>query len=146
MSTRAGMNEDASPVLLYDGLCGFCDRTVQWLLRVDRGRVFRFAPLSGEFATGVLSRHPDLQGIDSLVLVEPAEDGNSGRVWVRSGALIKCAKHLSGMWHLLTALALVPRPLRDWGYDAFARRRYRLFGRFDECPVPPPDVRDRFLD
>ena len=49
-------------------------------------------------------------------------------------------------WHLLTVLALIPRPLRDWAYDVLARRRYRLFGRLDACPVPPPDVRDSFLD
>jgi len=132
--------------LLYDGLCGFCDRTVRLLLRVDPRGAFRFAPLGGTFASDVLSRHPHLANVDSIVLVEPDSECGRERVWVRSAALLHTASDLGGAWRLLTILWLIPRPLRDWGYDVFARRRYRLFGRFAACPVPPPEVRTRFLD
>jgi predicted DCC family thiol-disulfide oxidoreductase YuxK len=67
-------------------------------------------------------------------------------VWVRSEAFIRVGQHLGGGWRLLTAIALIPRPVRDWAYDAFARRRYRIFGRFEACPIPPVGVRSRFLD
>lgn len=133
-----------APVLLYDGLCGFCDRTVQIVLAHDRRGIVRFAPLQGEFAAGVLARHPGLQGIDSLVLVE-RDDAQKERVSVRSEALLRIAEYVGGQWRLLRALRLVPRFLRDAGYDLFARFRYRVFGRFDTCPLPPPEVRARFL-
>mgnify|MGYP001223001035 CR=1 FL=1 len=140
------MTVGAQPVLLYDGVCGFCDGTVRMLLRVDRRRVFRFAPLGGDFASKTLARHPRLRGIDSLVLVEAAEDGSDAGVHVRSEALIRAARHLDGAWRLLAVLGAVPRPLRDWLYDVFARHRYRIAGRFDTCPIPAPEVRSRFLD
>jgi len=153
------MTEPASPargrpVLLYDGLCGFCDRTVRWILRVDRRGLFRFAPLQGEFAAGVIARHPGLAGVDSLVLVERGRttrekaplDGPAERVSVRSVALLRTVGLLGGAWRLLLVFWLIPRPIRDWAYEVFARHRYRVFGRFESCPVPPPEVRGRFLD
>ena len=138
------------PVLLYDGNCGFCDRTVGLVLRHDRTGTLRFAPLHGPFAQAVLARHPDLRGGDSLVVVEGVggvgRRGTEERVLVRSQALLRIAPHLG--WHgkVLGVFALLPRAWRDRAYDAFARRRYRWFGRLDACPVPPPEVRARFLD
>lgn len=140
------MSQDNRPVLLYDGLCGFCDRTVRLLLRVDRRGVFRFAPLGGTFSSETLSRHPHLVGVDSILLVEPHFEGEGERVWARSAAFLRTARHLGGAWRLLTVFWLIPRPLRDWSYDVFARHRYRIFGRFDACPVPPPEAGARFLE
>lgn len=137
---------DGRPVLLYDGVCGFCDLTVQWVLRADRRELFRFAPLQGEYAAGVLARHPELDGIDSLVLVEPTRSGVGERSSVRSEGALRVASLLGGAWKAVQVLRILPRPLRDSVYDAFARRRYRLFGRYDACSVPPPEVRERFLD
>jgi predicted DCC family thiol-disulfide oxidoreductase YuxK len=140
------MSDDSRPVLLYDGVCGFCDRTVTLILRVDRRGVFRFAPLQGDFAGDVMSRHPRLQDIHSLVLVEPAQGSIPEAVYVRSGAFIRTASHLGGAWRLLIVSAVIPRPFRDWAYDIFARHRYRMFGRFETCPLPSPGERLRFLD
>ena len=134
------------PVLLYDGLCGFCDGTVQFILEHDRHGTLRFATLQGEYARGVIARHPELQGVDSLVLVEPANDSTSERVSVRSAGALRLARYLGGPWHLARAVAIVPRFLRDWAYDGFARIRYRVFGRYDRCPVPSPEQRARFID
>lgn len=134
------------PVLLYDGLCGFCDGTVQFILRHDRRGTMRFATLQGEFARQVVERHPELAGVDSLVLVE--RDGSSGgeRVFVRSTGALRVARYLGGAWNLARALAIVPRFLRDGVYDGFARIRYRVFGRYDSCPIPTPEQRARFID
>ena len=134
------------PVLLYDGLCGFCDGTVQFILEHDRHGTLRFATLQGEYARGVIARHPELQGVDSLVLVEPANDSTSERVSVRSAGALRLARYLGGPWHLARAVAIVPRFLRDWAYDGFARVRYRVFGRYDSCPIPSPEQRARFID
>ena len=138
------------PVLLYDGLCGFCDGTVQFILKHDRHGTLRFATLQGEYARGVMARHPELANVDSLVLVEPdASRGGervSERVSIRSTGALRLARYLGGAWHLTRVVGIVPRVVRDWGYDAFARIRYRVFGRYDSCPIPTPEQRARFID
>ncbi|MDE0730697.1 MAG: DCC1-like thiol-disulfide oxidoreductase family protein [Longimicrobiales bacterium] len=133
-------------VLLYDGLCGFCDRLVSFLLQGDRQQVFHFAPLGGVFASEFLNRHPHLKAVDSLVLVE-----NSGLedevVWVRSEAVRRITRQLGGMWRIVDLLlSVVPKSLQDLGYDIFARNRYRWFGRYDACRVPDSSILDRFLE
>jgi predicted DCC family thiol-disulfide oxidoreductase YuxK len=132
------------PILLYDGLCGFCDGAVQFVLRRDRRAIMRFATLQGDFARGVVERHPWLAEVDSLILVEGS--GADERVHVRSDGALRVARHLGGGWHVARILRLVPRPLRDVIYDGIARFRYRIFGRRDSCRIPSPEVRARFID
>jgi predicted DCC family thiol-disulfide oxidoreductase YuxK len=132
-------------VLLYDGLCGFCDGTVQYVLSRDPGGALRFAALQGEYAQGVLSRHAGLHGVDSLVLVVTT-DGVAERILVRSDAALELARYLGGAWRLVQVLRVVPRPIRDGAYDLFARWRYRLFGRRAACRIPQAAERDRFID
>lgn len=131
-------------LLLYDGLCGFCDRTVRFVLSHDRIGTMRFAPLQGTTAAAVLERHPGLQGVDSLVLVR-GRPPDCETASVRSEAILGITVYLGGVWRLAAIARIVPRPLRDWAYARFARMRYRLFGRYDRCPIPPAKVRDRFL-
>ena len=92
-----------SPVLLYDGTCGFCARSVQLILRHDRRGTLRFAALQGGYGAEVRSRHPELAGIDSMVWVEPATPGNPERLWVRSGAALQMVRYLGEReehaWH-----------------------------------------------
>ncbi len=133
----------SDPVLLYDGVCGFCNDSVQFILRHESRRDLRFAALQGHHAAGVIARHAELLEVDSLIWVE-GRDG-AEIVKVRSAAALAVAAYLGGAWRALLALWLVPRPLRDWGYDLFARHRYRFFGRHASCPVPPPELRARFL-
>lgn len=133
------------PVLLYDGLCGFCDGTVQFVLKHDRKQVLRFATLQGEFARRIIARHRELEGVDSLVLVEPDGTGTE-RVYVRSSGALRVARYLGGAWHLTRVVAIVPRVLRDWAYDLFARHRYKVWGRYESCPIPSPEQRARFID
>lgn len=104
----------------------------------------RFAPLQGSFAAGVLARHSELRAADSLILVE--DDGSGERVAVRSDAALAILRYLGGAWKLALGLRIVPRALRDWCYDRFARMRHRLFGRYDTCPVPSAEVRARFIE
>jgi len=133
------------PVLLYDGLCGFCNGLVQFALKWDRMGTMQFAPLQGVFAREVLARHPRLVGADSLVMVElPGESGE--RVRVRSDAAIAVAEYLGGAWGYVAALRVIPRALRDFVYDRFADARYAVFGRLSACPVPTAEQRARFID
>ncbi len=133
------------PVLLYDGVCGFCDATVKTILRHDRRNTLRFAALQSPFAAGVVARHPHLAGMDTVVWVEEGEDG-AERVLTHSDAALRVAGYLGFPWSLARVGVVVPRSIRDAAYRLFARHRYRVFGRFDACPIPPPEVRARFVD
>lgn len=135
-----------SPVLLYDGLCGFCNGAVQFVLKRDRRSRLQYATLQGDFAREVTARHPELAGIDSLVLVETDARTGQERVYIRSAGALRTARYLDGAWPLTRVFLVVPRPVRDWAYDLFAKWRYRLFGRYDSCPVPTPEQRARFID
>ena len=135
-----------APVLLYDGVCGFCNKTVQMILARDRKGTMRFAALQSDYGRGVVERHAELRGVDSVVYVENSQDGGE-RVYVRSDAALRVLKYLGGAWKLLLlAGRVLPRPVRDFFYDLFARNRYRLFGKYESCMLPPPEVRSRFLD
>lgn len=138
--------EATRDVLLFDGLCNFCDSTVQFILARDRKATLQFAPLQGEFAHSVLERHPELASIDSLVLLRTGQNGAES-VLVRTAAALALAEYLGGFWRLLGAFAsLLPRPVRDRLYDALARRRIRIFGSRDACRLPSATERSRFLD
>lgn len=134
------------PLLLYDGLCGFCSKGVQRILRFENQKTMLFAALQSDYGRSILARHPDLQGIDSVVFVEPNVMPDKERVFVRSDALLQIARYLGGPWKLALAAYLIPRSVRDYFYDQFAKRRYRWFGKLDACLIPSPQVRARFLD
>lgn len=127
-------------ILLFDGVCNFCNGAVRFVVPRDPTGHFRFAALQSETGREVQQRFGlDPDDLDTVVLVE------GDRFHAKSGALLRVARHLSGAWPLLAAFLVIPRPLRDWAYDRFAERRYRWFGRSDECPVPTPELRERFL-
>ena len=138
------MGADPELVLLYDGLCGFCNGTVRFILARDRAGRMKFAPLQGEFAKAARARHPELAHVDSFVLVARGA-GSEERVFTRSEATFAIARYLGWPWRLMVVLRVAPSFLRDWGYDRFAQARYRVFGRYDSCPVPDPAVSKRFL-
>lgn len=126
-------------IMLYDGYCGLCNGTVQWLLRHDHGGSMRFAPLTSAIGREALSRLPELAGVDSVVLLH--KDG----AWVKSTAILEMLRYVGGIWSFATVGYLFPRGLRDWFYDFVARRRYGWFGKFDSCPLPTPEQSARFL-
>ena len=135
-------------VVLYDGVCGLCNGLVKFVLPRDRRLRIRFAALQGAYAGAVLARHgivPPPGDPQSIVLV--AHPGTpSERLYVRSEAALRIGRALSGAWRLVGLFRVVPRPLRDWVYDRVAKNRYRIFGRYDACPMPTPESRARFVD
>lgn len=136
----------SNPVLLYDGQCGFCNRSVQHILKHDRRKTMLFAALQGDYGKSIVTRHPELKDIDSLVFVEPLDFAYLEQVFVRSDAALRVARYLGGPWCLALAAYVIPRSVRDSLYDQFAKRRYRWFGKYETCLLPPPEVRERFLD
>jgi predicted DCC family thiol-disulfide oxidoreductase YuxK len=141
--------KDAStnnPVMLYDGVCGFCNKSVQLILDHDKQGRMRFAALQSDYGKAVKARHPFLESIDSVVLLEHTPSEKEERVFVRSSAALRLASYLGGAWKLFLVFYILPAPLRDFFYDLFAKHRYKFFGKYDACMLPDANVRSRFLD
>ena len=144
----------AHPVLLYDGVCGLCNRTVQFVLKRDRGDTFRFASLQSDVARGILAHYAaSPSDLDTFYVVTECEAELAAAVpqksalLARSDAAIFVLRELGGIWRVASGLLrMLPRPVRDCGYNLVARRRYRMFGRYDACPIPSAGTRNRFLD
>jgi predicted DCC family thiol-disulfide oxidoreductase YuxK len=132
-----------SPELLfYDGHCALCHGAVRFVLQHDRsGNAFRFAPLQGSTFQSRIAPEQRASLPDSIVVIT-----NAGSLLVRSDAFLHTLRRLGKGWRFCASfLAVIPRPLRDLGYDFIARIRYRVFGtRDDLCPVIPPKLRARF--
>ena len=137
----------ANPIIFYDGVCGLCNRLVQFLLKHDRDGRLRFASLQSDFAAKVLGRHGiDPKDLDTVHVVENYDQPGE-RVLQRSDAILRAGRELGGFWGSSSSLAkIVPRPLRDVVYKLVATNRYRMFGKFDTCMLPDPSQRSKFLD
>ena len=131
------MPNPANPVLLYDGVCGLCNRLVRFVLRRDRRAHFRFAPLQSEYAARILISHRlDPQDLNTLYVVEERE-----RLRTRADAVIFILQELGGFWRVAAAaLRILPKALRDCGYNVAARHRYRIFGRHKTCLLPEKEI------
>jgi predicted DCC family thiol-disulfide oxidoreductase YuxK len=137
----------ANPIILYDGVCGFCNGMVQFLLKHDKDGRLRFAALQSDFAEKVLRRHGfDAKDLDTVHVVENYEQPGE-RVLQRSDAILRAGRELGGFWSASSSVArVVPRVLRDLVYRFVATNRYRVFGKYDSCMLPDPNERSRFLD
>ena len=135
------------PLVLYDGVCGLCNRTVQFVLRRDRADVFRFAALQSGLAARILARHgADATDLDTLYVVLNPEQADEGLL-ARSDAVLYILGGLGAVWRMIASvLKVVPRGLRDWVYGLVARYRYGVFGKYDTCPVPSAETRRKFLE
>ena len=127
-------------IVLFDGVCNFCNATVNFIINRDPAGYFRFAALQSDAARPYLDGCGKPPGfLDNIVLVE------DGVCYLRSTAMLRIVRRLPGLWPLLYPAILVPRPLRDAAYDWFARHRYGWFGKRSECRVPTAELRSRFL-
>ena len=129
------------PILVFDGVCVLCSRSVQFVLRHDRGKQFRFATTQSPTGARLMTAH----GLDAA---KPASvlliDGECA--YAESSALIRVLRVFGGAWPLLAGLLwIVPKPLRDVGYRAIAKRRYSWFGQRETCYLPDPSEAGRFL-
>lgn len=132
--------------VFFDGLCGFCDREVQWLLARDVDQRLHYAPLQGETAAAIRNRIPGSipHELETMVLVE--RDGDGLRFSYRSDAALRILAISGASRRALRILRLMPRVLRELGYRVIARIRYRVWGQLESCRVPSPSEQARFLD
>ena len=137
---------EGTAVILYDGVCGLCNGGVRLVLKRDRKGAFRFASLQSSAGREILARHgiaPD--ALDTFYVVR--DFGLAGeRVLSKSSAALHVAARLGGVWKAAAMMRVLPLRVRDWVYDMIARHRYRMFGRYDTCPLPEARYRDRFID
>jgi predicted DCC family thiol-disulfide oxidoreductase YuxK len=133
---------ESSAVVLFDGVCNFCNGSVLFIVDRDPHAYFRFAALQSPVGAELLRKHgrePPTGDPDSILLVE------DGKVYERSTAALRIARKMRGAWKLFWIFVIIPRFLRDLVYKFIARNRYKWFGKSDECRVPTPALRARFL-
>ncbi len=138
---------DEHPIVLYDGVCGLCNRGVQFLLKRDKRARLQFASLQSDFAAKVLGRHGINPNDLDTVHVVVNHDRPDEKIMGRSDAVLRAWHELGGAWKLLSATSrIIPRAIRDLVYRFVATNRYRVFGKFETCMLPDPSQRSRFLD
>lgn len=127
-------------ILLFDGLCNLCNGSVNFILKHDKAKKYKFASLQSQIGIKLCEQHNiDTQEVDSIVLIK------NDKVFNKSAAILEILKDMSIGWRLLRIGIILPKFIRDWLYDVIAKYRYRIFGKKDELPIPPEDLQDRFL-
>jgi predicted DCC family thiol-disulfide oxidoreductase YuxK len=128
-----------SSIVLFDGVCNFCNGAVNFIIRHDPEGRFKFAPLQSTIGEEMRLEFGVGKDVDSIVLIEDRE------AFTHSDAALRILRGLGGIWSIGYAFMVIPKPVRDWFYRLFARYRYSLFGKREVCMVPTPDVKRRFL-
>lgn len=139
-------------ILLFDGVCNFCDGAVNFVIARDSANYFKFAPLQSDTGRKLADKfHLKYEGnvekipsdgsipIDSIILIE------DDKAYTHSTAALRIARKLPGIWSWAYVFIVVPKVIRDLFYKFFARYRYKLFGKKDMCMMPTPDLKQRFL-
>ena len=128
------------PIILFDGVCNFCNRSINIILDHDQDAHFQFAPSQSTAGKDILQQFGlEQNGKSSVILID------NEKVYTKTDAVIQIAKHLSGWPRLFIGLKYVPKPLRDFGYDVIAKNRYILFGKRETCRISEQSIRHRFL-
>ncbi len=127
-------------IVLFDGVCNFCNGSVKFIIEHDRAGYFKFSPLQSEIGEKLIAKHGlDKADTDSVVVIE------NEKAFTHSTGALRIVRKLDGLWSLAYVFRIVPRPIRDFLYKTFAKYRYRLFGRQDACMMPTHEIRSRFL-
>lgn len=130
-----------NPVILFDGICNLCNGIVKFIIKNDPESYFKFTPLQSPTGQSLLAQHGfNLEVMDTFVLI--IED----RCLTQSDAALHIARSLPGLlWSLSGFFSIIPKPIRNWGYDIVVRNRYRWFGKKEACMIPTKDLLNRFL-
>ena len=127
------------PIILFDGVCNYCNALINFVIRQDKRQVFRFATMQSPAGRALLQQYGLPEDLDSFVLVD------NGKALLRSTAALEVMAKLPWYWSWMRFFRVVPRPVRDRAYDLVAKNRYKWFGKREACMVPSAEVRARFL-
>lgn len=134
------MDTGTHGIILFDGVCNFCNSTINRIIKADKKKYFRFAPLQSDLGKELLAKNGlDPEKFDSVILVD------NNRAYVYSTSVLHIARKLGGIYSLAYVFILVPPFIRNAVYKWIGRNRYKWFGKKEACMVPTPDVRSRFL-
>lgn len=129
-------------IVLFDGVCNLCDGAVQRIIKHDKNDIFRFASLQSDIGKKLVEeRGMDPEELDSIVLIEPGV-----AYYRKSTAALEISRDLSGGYSLLKNFLFIPEPLRDGIYDLIANNRYKWFGKKEQCMIPTPELKAKFLE
>lgn len=127
-------------LVLFDGVCNFCNSSVNFVIKHDKGDYFRFLPLQSERGQKIIETYNlNPENLQTVILLE------QGRIYTKSTAALRIAKKLSGGWKLMYGFIAVPAVIRDFFYDLISRNRYKWWGRKESCMIPTPEVKRKFL-
>ena len=128
------------PIILFDGICNFCNRTINIILKYDQDAYFQFASSQSNAGINILQQFKlDQKASASVILID------NEKVYTKTDAVIQIAKHLSGWPSLFRFIKFIPKSIRNFGYDLIAKNRYTLFGKKASCMIPDASIRHRFL-
>lgn len=134
--------EENKKIILFDGVCNLCNGFVQFVIQRDQRDVFRYASLQSAIGQQLTAeRKIDTEKVDSVILIEPGQ-----AYYIKSDAALQIGRHIKGYRTLSKVLQLIPRGLRNIVYDLIAKYRYAWFGKKDQCMVPTPELKAKFLD
>lgn len=129
-------------IILFDGVCNFCNASVRFIMKRDKKDVFRFASLESELGQKLTKeRGIDRSVIDSIIMINPGD-----AYYVKSTAALEISKELSGLYPALSLFLVLPEGFRNFVYDFVARNRYKWFGKSETCPMPTQEEQSKFLD
>ena len=128
------------PIILFDGICNFCNRTVNIILKYDQDMHFQFAASQSQAGINILQQFKlDQKASASVILIDQE------KIYTKTDAVIQIATHLKGWPRLFRSIKFIPKFLRDFAYDLIAKNRYALFGKRETCRIPEKSNRHRFL-
>ena len=132
---------DINNIVLFDGICNFCDSSINRIIRHDKKNRFRFAPLQSETGKKLAKQYfIDTEKTDSIILIE------NNKAYTKSTAILRISKHLNTLYPLMYGFMIIPAFIRNFIYDFIARNRYRWFGKKDSCMIPTAEVRSKFIE
>ncbi|MFL0804273.1 MAG: thiol-disulfide oxidoreductase DCC family protein [Agarilytica sp.] len=127
-------------IIIFDGICNFCNSSVNFIISRDYKDTFKFAPMQSPTGQQMLATHNiSSDNIDTFLLVK------NGKAFIKSDAALAIAQELRRPWNYLVILKLIPRPIRDYFYSLIARNRYKWFGKREHCMMPTPELKNKFL-
>jgi predicted DCC family thiol-disulfide oxidoreductase YuxK len=130
---------ERNPIILFDGVCNFCNGVVTFIIKHDKTMVFRFAALQSAAGQALIEKFHLPSSFDTFILIQ------NGKAYTKSTAALHLYNQLSWLWKWTQLFWVIPRPIRDSAYNIIARNRYRWFGKREECMVPTPELRSRFI-
>ena len=128
-------------IIIFDGVCNFCNSAVNFIIKRDHKNVFVFSPMQSQSAQSLIKKHGITDvNFDTFILIK------NDVCYFRTNAALEITKDLSGYWYLFNFFRIIPSSIRDYIYNLFAKNRYSIFGKADSCMIPTPETKNKFLE